>query len=433
MGHAKRAGMLLGLSDSSGFCPGRRRPLVVAIIAAVAALLWRADCPTAPAETGQTPSVEEWLDAYAAGDTKEAVDRALGPDLKGIPFALTTLKRQAPRWASRDGPDNVPRQRLIVATFVLDIAHAVYQAVQRDEGASDGQSLADTMLFAPPPAAVPHWDALKPLIEWACAWLRKTRTPDPLERDWFIASVQVLRDFNDPAVAVVPVFGSVRAYGVLRGHLADAVYRFPDEPWFRVVLAERQDYAERTLGKSNWTAAIQAVYRGLSYRSNVSAEGAAEAIADLLEMRRALVPLHGESEVRAEVDVHLGCIALILGEYASAREYLDEIDSWTSDTCLQYLGHFLRGRTDDTEGRLADAEQAYRSALAILPDTPSGLTALAAVLALEGRQPEAALLAAKVFTVPPTTLDPSVELWKGTGCTRWPDAMGRLRAGLGLR
>jgi hypothetical protein len=115
---------------------------------------------------------------------------------------------------------------------------------------------------------------------------------------------------------------------------------------------------------------------------------------------------------------------------ARARAYLTDVDPWTTDPCTRYLGHFLLGRADDEEGRLLDAERDYRAALAALPDVPSGLTALAGVLAVQGHGDEADRLARRVFLAPPTTVDPAFEFWKGTGCTRWPAALGALREGI---
>jgi hypothetical protein len=340
------------------------------------------------------------------------------------------LERDAPAWAAREGADLLARRRLIAATFTLDVAHGVYAALQQAHGLSPSQGLYGTGL-----GDLAHvtgaWIELGPMVEWACAWLRKAPPTDPLEHDWFLASVQLFRDFHDPSVSNGWPAGTEQQYGGFPGHLGHAASRFPDEPWFRVVSAERQSLAEQTLAAPTWAAAITAWYQHAPVRDFLGGPAQlAGHVSDLLEIRRRMTPLEAALSVRAEVHLHLGCVALLCGEHDRARQYFDDVDSWTTDPCTQYLGHFLRGRVDELDGRREDAERGYRAALTILPLAQSGLTALGVSLALDGQMADAAQLAREAVAAPTTSVDPWVEFSRKTGCSHWSAFMGVLRQGL---
>jgi len=290
---------------------GRRSALTISLVVFTGA-------PAARPRAQRAPDVAELLGAYSAGQFDLAVRLALAGDWRtALPPLRKALQRDATSWAAREGPAEEPRRRLIAATFALDVAHSVYAEVQRSVGAAPGQGLHTILPKAAPLDPSPGWDAVQPLLESATGWLRDMPADAPMDRDWFIASVQVLRDFWDRSVATWPVPGAVEEYGVYRGHLADAINRYPKEPWFRAVVAERLAGVEEILGKQSWESAIRAELGAPGGRGRFGIQGFRldEEVADLLKMRELLLPLEGAPSVRAEVHVHLGCLAIICGDY----------------------------------------------------------------------------------------------------------------------
>jgi hypothetical protein len=383
------------------------------------------------------------LDTYASGSYDSAIQAALLPSPTLIPDLRAAFAHDAPAWAAREGPEHLARRRLIAATFVIDFSHAIYSLLQGERGLEPSQGVGPIghgELFVGGSGAVGTqfvptgpWIELEPFVEWACAWLRKTPPTDPLERDWFLASVQLYRDFSDPSFGSVGV--AVRT-DLFPGHLGHAESRFPAEPWFRVVSAERQDKGEDALvtlpNPKGWAASIAALYQHTpGVRSEPRPRDVQALLSDLLEFRRALTPLDVPA-VRAEVHVHLGCIALLCGERDRALQYFADVDSWTTDPCLQYLGHFMQGRVDDLNDDRAEAERQYEVAIGILPTAPSALTALSVLRALDGDPAAATQLAKRAVAVLRGHTDPWVGLLDGagTGCTRWPLAISALREGL---
>jgi hypothetical protein len=392
---------------------------------------------TARSTAAQRLDISTLLDQYARGDYDGAIRAAMysGP---ATPTAFRhDLEQDAPRWAASDGPSSVARRRLVAATFTIDVAHAAYTGIVQTAGGQPGQ---DVWLLGLRTQTDATWPTLRGIVEWACTWLRSAPAEQPLEREWFLASVQLFRDFHDLDVSRFGGLGMTdldgnMVGGELQGHLLHAVARFPNEPWLRVVNAERLGKSEESLSH-RWELTMEAYQKIKGFREasvrGPDAERQQEAamMSDLLEMKRRLLPLEAQPSVRAEVHVHLGCIALMCAQHDEARQYFGDVDPWTSDPCLRFLGHYLRGRVDEIDGRRSDAERSYREAIALMPHAQSGLTSLAELLSLDGRRAEAVTLAQQAVSVPASSIDPWTELVIGHGCTRWPDFMNALRKGL---
>jgi hypothetical protein len=244
---------------------------------------------------------------------------------------------------------------------------------------------------------------------------------------------------------------------MIPGHLAHAQRRFPDEPRFRLLAAERYTIhvegrmvaTRRTFTEAEYAdlqrrAAATASRRRLpSFRlptvggrgnpgvslSDLMAANEARALAGLKRAAELRRPLESDESLRAEVHLHLGAIAMIFSQRDAARRYFGDIDPWTSNRCLVYLGRFLRGRVDELDGRLPDAERSYRAALRIVLRARSATTALAPLLWLDDRRHEATTLVDDQLAQEPVMQDPWASFLRG-GCSQWPAFIAALRAPL---
>lgn len=373
--------------------------------------------------------ISEVLDLYDRGEHDASIQSAL--ELGGVDSIRQAIERLAGAWIEKQGPVSAPRRRIVVASFVIDFARARYAAIQLNAGievfqnpTSHGQK--DTVER--------EWNELRPIVEWTCELLRRQPSGVPLERQWFIASLQLLRDFGDADVRPVPGSGLPKQYGQAPGHLGHAFGRFPKEPWIRILVAERltnrlaasirvhRELAEREYAKIEGLRLIQDAPRSAARDASVQYAY----LADLRRAREDMLPLAAELSVRARVHLNLGSIALAFAERDVARRYFDDIAPWTSNPCLIYLGHFLRGRVDDLENRPVEAERGYRAALATVPRAQSGAVALVELLWRHGRPGDASALAENAFSGPPAD-DPWTAWQNGGHCTEWHRLMNELR------
>src|SRR5262249_55811212 len=95
---------------------------------------------------------------------------------------------------------------------------------------------------------------------------------------------------------------------------------------------------------------------------------------------KSLVPLRRFADVRADADLELGMIAICFAQHDDARRLLDEVLQSQPLPCQAYDAYFLRGRVDEGDGRIGDAERDYEAALQVAPHAQSAMTSLAALL-----------------------------------------------------
>jgi hypothetical protein len=377
--------------------------------------------------------ITDILDVYDRGGHDAAILSALGAG--PVDTVRSAIEREASGWTEKEGPATASRRRIVVAAFVIDFARAKYAAIQAKAGIGMFQR---PMTHGYANEVERAWSELRPLVEWACARLRRQPAAVPLELEWFAASVQLFRDFGDADVHPVPGSGLPNEYGQAPGHLGHARTRFPDEPWIRIMVAERQtnrlassirvrvELSEREYAKIEWLRTIPDAPRSAARDASVRYAY----LADLRRARQDLLPLAADQSVRARVNLNLGSIALSFAERDLARQYFDDIAPWTSNPCVIYLGSFLRGRVDDLEKRPVEAERAYRAALSTVPRAQSGAIALAELLWRHNRPGEASVLAESAFSGPSLADDPWTA-WQNAGhCTEWPRFMNDLRQGL---
>jgi tetratricopeptide (TPR) repeat protein len=107
----------------------------------------------------------------------------------------------------------------------------------------------------------------------------------------------------------------------------------------------------------------------------------------------------------AEARVRAAWMQMQLGRFEDALETIDEVDPG-DDRDLAYWAGLFRGRIDDTLGRHADAERAYRAALEARPGAQSAGIGLALTLFKMDRDAEADAAALQVRTGSTNAADP---------------------------
>ncbi|HUF48217.1 MAG TPA: hypothetical protein VMM93_10405 [Vicinamibacterales bacterium] len=351
----------------------------------------------APVATAQPGALSGVLTRYAAGQHEAALSGLLAvPDIK--PY-VRLFQEGTPVWiAGATDPDEVAYRRLLVATVILEIAHA---RLQED------------------------WADVRGLVEWACALLR-VDPPRPEERLWQRASLAVVEGAYDWRFLTTapPARRGETPDPNLFGHAAHVRERFPDEARFAMAegmiveaAAPREPAAEQALPVSE-LARFGLAGPAVAARARARAAVAIDAYAALVD----------DSDVGAEASLRQGYLLYRLGDAAAALDaYARSADRAADDAWVRYLAHYFTGRLRERAGSLAEAEAAYRRALEAMPGAQSSAIALSALLFRHGRPDAAYGVMESASAVEPTPVDP----WRtyGYGDLRfWPDLVLGLRA-----
>jgi len=341
------------------------------------------------------PNLDKVLDAYEAHPGSVAAPAA---QLRAI---LEGLKLVAPGWIGAAGEAAVPRRRLAVATFVVEVLL--------------GQS--DSVLWRKNQPA-------QALLEWACSLLRKEPLPPPSdvgEHLWFIATIALMERSGgssaspgssqsiSTASGAVPDTG---AYGaadttvsqMLQYHLEDAESRVPDEPRWAIV----QGLVEELRSWPEWRDEVALSAQPIP------------AAATMVAYEQAL----GRPEVRQEALVRLGEFELRLGLTAKALDYFNQAGAPTDPYVLYWLKLF-EGDALERSNRPTEAIAAYRVALQMAPFAQTATVALGSALMTQHRAEEGATLVGDMLRMPARP-DP----WTSYTFPDWryfPDALAKLR------
>ena len=314
---------------------------------------------------------------------------------------LEALRASAPAWVAAAGEAQIPRRRLAVATFVLEVLWNETDALlwMKGQPADD-------------------------LLEWACSLIRKGPPPtagDPGEHLWFFASIALLersggsslppaglqdsvgftnRNLGRPATAAAdPSVSQMLLY-----HLEDAKARVPDEPRWPLVYGMAEELRSWPDWRDDVALNVQPVRASATERAYELA----------LEN-----PL-----IRQEALVRLGDFELRLGLTAKALDYFQQAGA-PADPYVAYWLHLFEGSALERVSRRAEAVAEYRKALAIAPLAQTATVALGSALLAGHEVPEATALVGQLLTSPPRT-DP----WTIYTFPDWryaPDAFARLR------
>jgi hypothetical protein len=397
-----------------------------------------------------TSSITDLLDWYdqsqydnvladlARRDTQLAHDSKLQGFIDPLPSDLDGAAR---RWISAGGPELAERRRLVAATLAIEISHS------------------RKSVYLPFRA---------PLVIWGCELLRKNPPPvaTDAERLWYIASVAALEEFSGWSLLVLPPapsgagagrgaspptgkIGDLQIQEGPSGHLAHARARFPNEPRFLLAQVEQSDM--QTMGLGALRRDVESHYelrsseippevvadlrrRAADVNNERDRQDAAEAlrrIESLPQIANGYAQLARYDSIHAEVELRFGYLAARTLNWDRAIEHLAMVPQVTSDSHLIYLSHYIRGWALQRSGKRAEATEAYRQALAIVPNVRSATTLLAAQLFLSdtpGDRGQAyGLLDASDKSNPPA--DPWMLYYQGDA-RLWPEFIARLREAL---
>ncbi len=361
-------------------------------------------CLVSASALPQGPGKLSLLSRYAAGDF-DAVAAELDAQ-RDFQQILDDLKAHTAPWFDAAGPGDRPRRELAAATFALEAARAASWHEWK-------------ILLRPPKDTSPlptlYWKPAPQLIEWACALLRASPKPRPIEREWQLAALAVAQRAEDPQfliglskiAAVDPDLEPVPAAGgrsrsgdwgrlveVLNKqdeirHLEHVRARFPDERRFMLAeaIARDQVLPEEAM---------------LGYRSLVD---------DL--------DLAGEAEMR------IGALHLRRNRTADALQAFARAERLTRDPYVIHLAQVYRGQILARQNRDAAAIDAFRRALAAKPGAQSASVMLAELLIKSGRRLEAQEVMAASLAATPAG-DPFLEHMHGDD-RFWPELLTRLR------
>ena len=261
-------------------------------------------------------SFTDALTYYELGEY-DAVARGLRASIAGDPDrVIPMLARDAEAWIKADGAAEVPRRRLVAATFALEL----------------GLSGIDT-----------QWEVTTQAIEWACTLLRRSGPPTELERQWQLAALALLEATFIPPSSALPEALALPA------HIGHVNERFPKEP--RLALARALDDEFEF-----WARHVALVPGGLTRHDDSLAAGAIGA----------LTPAAAQPDTRAEARLRLGILEQHRGNHDLALTHLAAAAEGNDDPTRTYLAHLVSGWAYERTGRTTEAMAAYRRALATL-------------------------------------------------------------------
>lgn len=326
-------------------------------------------------------SVGALLDRYASGEFQPVVaELEKSGDYDDF---LRQLKEAAPDWIRAGGPEDRSRRELAAATLALEVARA---------GTFHDWKLVQNWMRL----ENIYWRAPPKLIEWGCALLRSHQEPSANERLWHLAALAVASRAGDFEFLIGSPWEARANPKDEILHLEHSALRFPDE---------------RRFALAQGIAVEWRLFPGLRSGSR--------------EAQQIFEALKDEDGVGPEAAVRLGVRFYRGGNFVRALEMLSSADERSREPYVVYLARFFRGQIFERQKRSADAERAYREALAAIPGAQSASFALSALLAGRGQRAEAASVIAAALSPEPRPLDP----WRAYGeadARFWPVLIDQL-------
>jgi tetratricopeptide (TPR) repeat protein len=360
---------------------GRKSMLVVVTLLAA----WTTSAASRQQSASLTISLGDALTYYEAGE-RDAVIRALYAARGSDAFALVPFfEQQAERWIRADGPGQIDRRRILVATFALEAAHA----------GLDHQ-----------------WEASRAVVEWACEMWRRSGEPSEAEHEWMLAALALLEGSFEPGSAARGV-----ANQPVRAHLGHIRQRFPKEPRVHLAEALLKEY-------EFWTGHYRVAGTRRAWIIVHNDEVAATVLPSLIEAAR-------PEPNRPEALLRIGFLEYRLGRLDAALEHLSEAMRTDEDPTRTYLAHLFTGWVHEKAGRPAEAVDAFKRAFAVIPGLSAALAIGVRLYDIDQRDEADAYVEAALRTGAATP-DP----WKTYGygdLRRWPYLIAALRERAGVQ
>ena len=364
--------------------------------------------------------IGDLLERYGRGDSA-GVATAL-QSIADFRAALRQLDKVAVPWIRSEGPQAMPRRRLVAAGFALEVAYA----------------------------GMTEWREARDFVEWGCVLLRAGGLPRPAERTWHLAAVALVQGAHDPdfLTSAWPSRSGPKA----QEHLRHSAFRFPDEDRLRLARAATDEF--RTLGSdpkhpqmSSYEQGREALLRSpdpvtpsevfdrFTAQQLLSISIAPRLAQRLLTARRSVwlwdladqwKTLTGRGPIRTEAAIHLANTYLRLARPDLALTVLEAVPPALHDSSLTYLAQYLTGRAAEVKGDRQAAENAYRAALVAAPGAQSATIALATLLFLSDSRDEALELMNGQFSKPELVADPWRDYQAGD-FRLWPQRLAELR------
>jgi tetratricopeptide (TPR) repeat protein len=364
------------------------------------------------ATRAQTPPIAADLDGYLSGDFDRVLaDVAAKKDFDGL---LKDLAHGGTAWVDGGKAADRSRRELAAATFALEAARLASETLEWKWVQSVNLNVpAGTPILSgipgqsyhPPPAV--WWKTPPKLLEWGCALLRREPTPSAAERLWQLAAVATADRAGDFEFLIGSPFEERGNPQDEFEHLNHVIKRFPDE--HRFALAQAIALEWRT-----WPAGSRAFrYSRQSVVSSPDAIGAFDHMSK-------------DEAIGAEASLRLGDLRLRLKRFDDALALFAHVEATTRDPYLVYLAHYFSAQAFEGKQQRAEAERAYRAALATVPRAQSATMALAAILFESDRRAEATALV-ETSVEPNAPPDP----WRGYGAADerfWPELQRRLHS-----
>ena len=323
------------------------------------------------------------LDRYASGEFQSVVAQIekSGDDED----FLKQLEEDAPEWIGAGGSVDRSRRQLAAATLALEVARA---GVFHDWKLVQNWMTLENI----------YWRAPPKLIEWGCALLRSNDAPSANERLWHLAALAVAGRAGDFEFLIGSPWEARANPKDEILHLEHSALRFPDERRF---------------------ALAQGI--AIEWRLFPSVRSGSREAQQIFEA------LKDEDGVGPEATVRLGVRFYRGGNFVRALELLSSADERSREPYVVYLARFFRGQIFERQKRPADAERAYRDALAAIPGAQSASFALSALLAGRGLRAEAASVIDAALSLNSRPLDPWRAYAEADG-RFWPVLIDQLHA-----
>jgi tetratricopeptide (TPR) repeat protein len=219
-----------------------------------------------------------------------------------------------------------------------------------------------------------HASAAARLVEWACAYVRSHAPLNEFDRAWQLAALSLIE-------------GGIDSHA-LADHVAHAQPVFHDEP--RLILArgiveEQFSAPNEARVRTESAASLVRAREALARAEGESFRASERAIARFQEAA------HDES-LAAEASLRGGHVQLLLSRYDAALATMTGIEHKTGDPAIVFLAHLFRGIAYEGRGRVDEARQSYKAALAVSPKAHSATMRLAALAFRYGHDDDSAAI-----------------------------------------